>query len=219
LYLTTGYATNALRQIQEVRSKAHFALSPSNHLDLTRLEIMAWLVANQTNLAEHLIGETHNQGRTNLPTLGMLSQIRILQNRLDEALTLTDEMLQLRMDDPNLLLNKSALLIQTSNYSAAIPVLDQLLTRDSKNLGARLNRAIAQLKAGKLREAQRDYETLLNNSPSQFNLHFGLGEIGEQTKDREMALRHYRLYLKNAPPGTVEADEVRRRIKALEGAN
>jgi tetratricopeptide (TPR) repeat protein len=219
LYLTTGYATNALRQIQEVRSKAHFALSPSNHLDLTRLEIMAWLVANQTNLAEHLIGETHNQGRTNLPTLGMLSQIRILQNRLDEALTLTDEMLQLRMDDPNLLLNKSALLIQTSNYSAAIPVLDQLLTRDSKNPGARLNRAIAQLKAGKLREAQRDYETLLNNSPSQFNLHFGLGEIGEQTKDREMALRHYRLYLKNAPPGTVEADEVRRRIKALEGAN
>jgi tetratricopeptide (TPR) repeat protein len=148
----------------------------------------------------------------------MLIEARLAQGRTAEALKLNEELIELQPGDSEMLLNKTAMLIQLDRAREAVPILDRLIAREPRNDKAVLNRAIAHLKAGDYEKARSDYNSLLGRYPDFFNLHYGLGEIGYHTRDKEMALRHYRLYLKNAPPAAPEAKQVEARIKELEGS-
>src|SRR6185503_3980982 len=103
------------------------------------------------------------------------------------------------------LVNYAALKIRLGAYREAIPPLDQALEIEPNNLSARLNHGIANLQITNLDAARYDYELLERRvSKPNYLVHYALGEIAFQKKQKKTALEHYEKYLKLAPRGTPE---------------
>jgi tetratricopeptide (TPR) repeat protein len=114
----------------------------------------------------------------------------------------------------------AAVKIQDKEYEAAIPLLDRALKIDPDNGYALINRAIANLHAGRLDDSRRDYDALSRKMVSiPHQVHYGLAEIAWRQKQAKPALKHYEDYLKVAPPDTAEHREVQQRIKRLKSGS
>jgi tetratricopeptide (TPR) repeat protein len=107
--------------------------------------------------------------------------------------------------------------MQLGDFDKAIESLDKLLKLQPSNTAALLNRAIANLQSGKLDAAKRDYESLRESQPeSAYQIYYGLAEVAQKQKDTSAALKNYKLYLKHAPKGTSEYENIQQRVKELE---
>jgi len=93
--------------------------------------------------------------------------------------------------------------------------LPHLLTLQTNNYAAQLNRAIAHLQLGKLDAARRDCAAVAKAVPRSYQAWFGLAEIAYRQKDTPTAITNYQIYLTNAPPDTAEAKLVISRLKEL----
>ena len=70
------------------------------------------------------------------------------------------------------------------------------------------------MKIGRLDEAQRDYQTLESSLPKvPHTIYFGLFDIACRKKNPKTAVKYGELYLKIAPPGTIEYKDVQERTK------
>jgi tetratricopeptide (TPR) repeat protein len=129
-----------------------------------------------------------------------------------------DEALKAKPNEPAMLFLKSVALIQLKEYGQALPVLNTLLSVQTNNYAALLNRAISFYKVGNLDAAKPDYETVAKVAPKAFQAYYGLAEIAYQQKDFPVAIKNYELYLTNAPPHSEEAAGVIARLKELKSA-
>ena len=114
-------------------------------------------------------------------------------------------------------MNRGAAAIQLKDYAAALAPLNHALELSPRNPAALMNRAIALLQTGQLDAADKDYKLLLELAPSQFAVHYGLGEIAYRRQDTNTAIRHYESYLSNAPSNYPEAKFVANRLRELRG--
>jgi tetratricopeptide (TPR) repeat protein len=82
-----------------------------------------------------------------------------------------------------------------------------------------LRRAIANLRTGRLEEAQHDYEAVQKVAPKMFQIFYGLGEIAWQKHETNAAISNYQSYLANSPENTNEINTVKARLKELKAGS
>ncbi|HSA12169.1 MAG TPA: tetratricopeptide repeat protein [Candidatus Paceibacterota bacterium] len=145
-----------------------------------------------------------------------LARLFIHTGNYSNALATANQLLQTRPEDDNALFLKAVSLLQSKAYDDAVGPFTHLLTAQTNNYAAQLNRAIAYLQLGKLDAARRDYEAVAQALPRSYQAWFGLGEIAYRQQDAPAAIRNYRMYLTNAPPDTEEAKLVSARLKELQ---
>jgi tetratricopeptide (TPR) repeat protein len=99
----------------------------------------------------------------------------------------------------------------------AIATFTQVLELNPSDPAARINRASTYLHAGRLDEAQADYQELLKDFPTAYQVLFGLADIAVRKNDTKMAIEYYRRYLANGTPQSDEYKLVALRLKNLQG--
>ena len=116
--------------------------------------------------------------------------------------------------------------LQSDRFDEAIRSFDRILTIETNltaiHTTALHNRAISYLRADRLEESRKDYESLQRLFPTDRRLNYGLGEIAYKQKDTNAALRNYNLYLTNAenpfivpPANSNEVRSVKAKVKEL----
>jgi len=206
-----------LELIQEVRARpAVFPLTLTNRAELLFSEATARFGLGDAGGGALVLEAARAAEPTNLLFLAVAAQVYLQQGDFTNALRVINQQLEANPADPTALGNKGYVCLQLKAYDAAIPPLTRLLTLETNNLAAKLNRAIACLQSGHLEAAQRDYEELHRQFPTAYQLHYGLAEIAYRQRQTNTARRYYQLYLSNAPPDSAEAAFVRQRLQQLQ---
>jgi tetratricopeptide (TPR) repeat protein len=110
--------------------------------------------------------------------------------------------------------NYARVKVLNNETEAAIKLLDHAARLDPKNSRILMNRAISNLRLGRLDAAQQDYQALETSLPKvSYSVYFGLFDIASKKKNFKMAVRYGELYLKEAPRGTPEYKDVLERFK------
>jgi tetratricopeptide (TPR) repeat protein len=133
------------------------------------------------------------------------------------ALPHVEKMLTINPTNFNSLVNQGYIFLQMSNYIGAVSSFTRAMSLQPTNHIALFNRAVAHLLDKKYEQAKGDYEQLQKDYPTAYEVHYGLGEVAYQKNDRVSAIRHYQLYLSNAPTNSAEAKTVMDRLKELQG--
>jgi predicted Zn-dependent protease len=105
-------------------------------------------------------------------------------------------------------------LIAAAALAAYLAKVNPWVTLNSLSLTARVNRAFAYFRAGRLAEAESDYQALLKAFPTNHQALEGLAEIARQTGDANAAIRYYQRSLSQTVAGSPEARAVTARLKA-----
>jgi tetratricopeptide (TPR) repeat protein len=215
----TGAPEEAFRVVDEVRENPErFQLNRTNEVALTFVEAKAHLRSGNTNRALELLESSIAAAPDNTNLVNGVLAFLTREQMFTNALSIADSQLNRRPDDVNLLVNKGFYLVRLDQYEPAVAVLTRALELQGDNGPARLNRAIANLQLEKpenLESAKADYEELLLRFPSDPAIYYGLAEIAFLQGVTNQAIHNYRLYLSNAPPNTVEAEQVRQRLESL----
>ena len=221
-YSALGMGDQALQVIDQLRANAgKFDLNVTNRFELLRVEAAAHLSKNDWPAAEGAVLAAVRSNPRDPNARAFLAQLYMLTDRNTNALEVLEEQLTLSPTNTWALFHKARLYILEKQSEKAIAPLTQLLQVDPKNIAAILNRAIAELQAGKLEAAWNDYRAAEKISPfPSFQIHYGLAEVAYQRKDKDAAIHNYKLYLKHAPdadvPGLLAEKKLARdRLKEL----
>ena len=120
-------------------------------------------------------------------------------------------------NEPTALFLKSVSLIQMEAYERALQPLNQLISLQSTNYSARLNRGIANFKLGNYAPSKTDYEYVQKAIPAVYQASFGLAKIAEEEHDKTAAIKNYEIYLTHAPTNTPEAHAVTAAAEGTQG--
>ena len=167
-------------------------------------------------MAEKILQETIAKYPLSDMPYSTLAEIYHRLGRLTNAMEVLDKELKVQPENSGVLNNCARFKIINNDFQPAIKLLDHALRLDPKNMESLFNRAISNLKSGKLDDAQRDYqllETSLSTVP--YQVHYGLFDIAYRKKNPKTALKYGQLYAKGAPQGTAEFVDVSERIKKV----
>jgi predicted Zn-dependent protease len=134
------------------------------------------------------------------------------------ALRLLKAQLSKAPDDVSFLNRQAAILIQSGNAAAAIPVLTHILTI-TNSVEARISRATAELISQNLTAAESDFLELEKSGLESGRVNYGLATIAEHRHDTNQTVRYLRSCLASTPPGTMLWRQAKARLQALEGAS
>jgi tetratricopeptide (TPR) repeat protein len=185
---------------------------------LALLEAEAWAYARQNDLAkaERILSDAIKDHPLRPSPYATLAEIYRVNGRHNDAIELLDRQLKLQPEAVDALVHAGAMRMELLKFDEAIPLLDRALKLQPQNALALINRAIAQLRSGRLDGAQQDYEILERILPrTPHAVYYGLGEIAAQKKRYKEAIRYYDQYLKVAPVSAPETDTIRKRLQAL----
>lgn len=220
MYISAQQPDEALKLVERIYAIPGLADNSTNRAELVLVEASAY--ATKTNLAAAAQSATRALQRwpADQSVVSTALQIYLNSGSYTNALSLVDGMLRQNPEDPASLINKGFVCIQLGKFQEAIGPLTRVLnlaTNDQATLdNARFNRAVANLRAGKLDDAQADYEALRQLYTNSFQVHYGLAEIAYQRKDVRNAILHYEQYLTNSPTDPPEAIEgVRTKLDRL----
>jgi tetratricopeptide (TPR) repeat protein len=120
-------------------------------------------------------------------------------------------------DDTSAWLSKGLLQVQLTNFPEAIKLFTHVLTLETNNYAAILNRAFASVKCERYPEAQHDYETLRKLFPNSLEVNSGLAEIAFRKNDTNTAKYYYGLCISNSNPNAEQFKFLSERLKSLKG--
>ena len=206
----------ALKIVAEIQRDRDLApLGPTNEVEVALLEARAWFAKTNRPVAQGIIYALVATHPGDAFVLERASATFTACQSYNDALRIADRLLQLTPRDPAALANKGNLCVLTGDFSNAIPPLTLSLSL-TNTYAARLNRAIACLRTGRLDAAEADYQDLLRAFPTAYRAYSGLGEIAWQKKDTNTAIRYCEQYLSQAGADTEEAKSVAARLKSLQ---
>ena len=191
---------------------------PANNavaLEISRLEADSWLA--QTNLAT--AGSELESALQQHPDDTQIAN-RVIKAYLafgdyTNALRLVNAQLSKTPDNVHTLNSQAAILIQSGQAAAAIPVLDHILTLTNL-IAARLNRASAQVLCQNFAAAETDYRELEKSGVEPGRVSYGLATIAEHRHDTNQAVNYFRSCLTNTAPATFLWRQASARLQALE---
>jgi tetratricopeptide (TPR) repeat protein len=218
LHLTSHFPDAALAFVHEARLRAD--RSPggeTNMADLFTLEASCYYAKEEPEIAAEVIKTNLAAHPDNFQLLAAGCKVFADSGSYTNALAVNDQMLALNPTNAACWLNRGCFLVALNDYDKAISSFDHVLNLETNNPTALLYRAIANLRADKLDDALRDYETVQRSYPKAYQVYYGLGEIAYRRQDTNTAVRHYESYLSNAPPNYPEAKFVVNRLKELMG--
>jgi tetratricopeptide (TPR) repeat protein len=240
LYVISGMANQALKLVNQIQTHPDLRdAAQTNRVELLFVEASAHLALDDLRGAEAAVQAALRQHPGDVDMLAAATQVymkygsyfdnllaaktgsntnisALMRNGCySNALITVDQQLATAPTNMNALINKGYLCMQVGAYDQAISPLTKVLTMDTNNNSALLNRAIAYLRRDKLEAAQRDYEVLQKSFPTAFQIYYGLGEIAWRKKDTNAAIQNYQHYLANAQTNTTEAKLVISRLNEL----
>jgi predicted Zn-dependent protease len=215
LFNNSSVPDQALRIVAEIRADPDLRpLGPTNEVEVALLEARAWFVKTNRPVAQGVIYALLATHPGDALVLERAVATFTAYQDYSDALRITDHQLQLTPDDPVALANKGSLCVLTGDFSNAIPPLTLSLSL-TNTYAARLNRAIAYVRTGRLDAAEADYQDLLNAFPTAYRAYSGLGEIALQRRDTNTAIRRYEQFLSKAEADNEEVRAVAAKLKSL----
>ncbi len=149
--------------------------------------------------------------------LNNLGVIALREKRIDEALYYFSKALDKRRDYPKVLNNVGLALMARGDQEDAETYFKRAIAAEPDSPEPRLNLAALLRRQGKLEEASLPLKGLVEKDTSQPRIFLSYALIRDDAGDRADAVRYYRKYLVNAPPGQ-ERSAVIERLKVLENA-
>jgi len=205
----------ALSYIADIRATEP-KLHTADREALTATEAWAYVARKDVPTAEKILQETIAKYPLSDMPYSTLAEIYLHVGHLTNAMEVLDKELKAQPENSGVLNNCARLKIINNEFEPAIKLLDHALRLDPKNMLSLLNRAISNLKSGKLDDAQRDYQMLETSLPTvPYQVHFGLFDVAYKKKNPKTALKYGKLYAKGAPQGTAEFADVSERIKKV----
>lgn len=218
LNLNQNFPDRTIELVQEIRQIAQRIPSLNSNLgDLFTLEAAAYLAKKQDAIASQIINSNLANHPDDFNLLASACKAYADNGRHSNALAINARMLKLAPDNVACWINQGCFQIEIPDYAAAIASFDQAVNLETNNYRAILYRGIARLRADKIDEALKDYETVQRQFPNEPTVDYGLGEIAYRRQDTNSAIRYYESYLKNAPSQTAEAKMVASRLNELKG--
>jgi tetratricopeptide (TPR) repeat protein len=223
----------ALKLIADIHAREKvLGVTRTNAPDLLAVETSASLAKKDVAGAESVVSKALEKYPADETLLATATQVYMQYGYYSNALQTLDQSLRISPGEPTTLVNKGFAYIQLGNYAQAVAPLTKAIELELKKeppqtnnatgdqhsplfYTAILNRGIANLRSEQFDAAQKDYETLQKAAPTEFRVHYGLGEIAYRKRDTNAAVRSYDLYMANAPTNTAEAIEIQRRLKEL----
>ncbi len=219
LYVLNRMPERALDIIKEIR--AHPSLlsaSETNRPQLLFVETSAHMGQRDVEGAQKVVEAALKKSPGDEALLATAVQVYMTFQSYSNALGVIEQQLVATPNNLIALNNKGYVCIVMTNFQEAIPPFTRILTIDTNNYSARLNRAISYLRLDNLEPSQSDYELLLKSHPTDSRVLYGLAEIAWRKKDNNSALRYYQLYLSNANTNTAEAKIVLDRVQKLKSS-
>ena len=216
IYTRLQFSDRARSLINHLRdqTKSLPASSPMD-LEMALLEANSWLSQTNTANASGVLQSVLQQHPDDMQIVYGVIGAYLAFGDFTNALQLVNTNLARSPDDVASLNIQAAILIQSGDAAAAIPVLDHILTLT--NLPeARLTRAIARLACKDFEAAETDFRVLEKSGKDPGRVGYGLAAIAEQRHDTNQAAHYLRLCLTNTPPGTILWDKASARLRTLE---
>ena len=213
-YIDLRDFASALEQTDHIQASA----PPRNGAGLARL-MMCHTTALQglgrTNEADACIESFVREYREREDVLLTAAEVCGNNRQFRGELGVLGELLRREPHDVKLLARKGWAELQLSKCDEASETLTQVLALDRSNEEARLHRAIAFLRAGRLEAAREDYQELLKTTASSQDALFGLGAIAWRKQDTNAAIELYEQYLSNGVPGLAQYRAAAARLRQL----
>ncbi len=220
-FLQAQSPDRALEVLQLIREQSEATgLNEYAQIDLASLEATALYGKNEFDKANAILDALAARYPNQPVLFEVLSQIYV------SAATLRPEFLpraeqavrrHLELSPTNLAaLNQSGTLAYLKqDFTTADARYSEVLAKEPGAESTRLNRAMANLRAGRLDRALEDYQVLAEKNPKVPAIQYGLGEIAEKQGRTADALKHLATYLDTAPRGTPEYTNVVERVAKL----
>lgn len=238
LHVVGGSPDSSLEVLGKIRADSkQLGLGPTNELDLVSVEASAYLAKSDVASAVRAIDKSLQSYPEDQGIWAVASQVFTSFGYYSNSLEYVEKRLRQNPQNPVLLLDKGYVLLQlamqqqeqsqtnlaeASLAQAILPLTRVIALEREKNTdvyqNALFNRAVAHHRGGRYAEARADLLELLKGNPDSAQLHYSLGELSERLNDKEAAVRHYQLYLQNAPTNAPDPFNVSERLKTLEGA-
>jgi Flp pilus assembly protein TadD len=213
--LKAGLLDLALKYIDDVRTTEK-KLHTGDRESLMQTEAWAHIYRNDLPAAEKLLTEAQSQYPLNDAPYSTMAEIYLRLGRITNAMQVLEKELKAQPENGTALNNYARLKILNNELDSAIKLLDHALSLDPKNSMIVFNRAVTNLRLEKLDDAQRDYQTLETTLPNvPYTVYYGLFDISDKKKNPKTAVKYGELYLKSAPKGTHEHNDVLDRIKKI----
>jgi tetratricopeptide (TPR) repeat protein len=215
----SGFPDVALEQLADFRSRyAALGIEPAHELELFQAEAWARVSMQDLSSAERLLATAQAKFPQESAPTDTLVDIYLQQNQLTNALQTLDRQVKEQPSNGRALVNYASLKIRLRQYTEALPLLEKALKLNPKDQPALVNRALANLRSGRLDDAERDYRSLLSSGASTYQItaYYGLVKVYSAKKNRKQALRYLNEFLKIAPPDMperTEAEELKRLLK------
>ncbi len=183
----------ALAYAAEVRASPQ-RIHTADRAALIQIEGWSHAYRNDLPTAEKILREAQAKNPLDEAPYSTLAEIYLRLKRITNAMEVVKQQLKAQPENSNALNNYARLQILNNEFEAAVKVLDHALSLEPKNNLILLNRAICNLKSGKIDDAQRDYQTLEASLPKvPYAVYFGLFDVAFQKKTpllEERSRRH-----------------------------
>jgi len=218
LQLMANQPDAALALTDEIHAHTNrFELNTTNQIELLTVEAAAHFARNDSTQAVQLIEKALAADPRDEQVLNTALKLYNQYGQISNSLEIVERQLAVASNNVAALLNKSSLCIQLGNHDLAITTLNRLLATETNNAAALLNRAIAYLGANRLNEAKADYEYLVQQHPTAYQLYYGLSDVALRQGDTNAAIRYTETYLTNAPPDIPEYQAMGARLRLMLG--
>jgi tetratricopeptide (TPR) repeat protein len=195
-----------------------FLTNSAVDLEVALLEANSWLLqtnlANARNALQSVLRQHPDDARIANRVLNTYLAIGDFTN----ALRLVKAEVSKAPDDVSSLTRQAAILIQSGNAAAAIPILTHILTI-TNSAEARISRATAELISQNLTAAESHFRELEKSGLELGRVNFGLATIAELRHDTNQTVRYLQSCLVSTPPGTMLWRQAKARLQAFEGAS
>lgn len=180
---------------------------------LLRIRGTALWSSGQTNAAAEFVAAFTARHLNATPVVAAAADLCARTGPLAAELHWRELLQQREPNRPDWLVKLGNAELRAEKFEAAITTLTRALTLSSANDAARLFRAVAALRAGRLDEARQDYETLLRTPGFAQSARFGLGNIAWQTHDTNALIQFYQSFLSNSAAIGPEMEIATQRLK------
>jgi tetratricopeptide (TPR) repeat protein len=222
-FLQAQAPDRALAVLREIRERSGPGeLNEYAQIDLADLEARALLGQDKPDQAVALLDGVAKRYPEQPAAFEVISQLYLSVATVNpDFVTRAEEAVKrhLALSPTNLIAryNSGTVSFLKQDWAGAVASYSAVLQQDPGMQNARMNRAIANLRAGNYPPALEDYQKLAEKNPDLFQVQYGLGHIADKQGRTADALKHLNRYLELAPKGLPEYTNVLGQVAQLKG--
>ena len=190
------------------------SVAESLNIQLSLEEARSWLALGKVAAARQLLQPLYAKLPADRSLASQIFQVALSAGDLDQALKLVERQMAGKPGDVDLQINRAAALIQLGRLPDALSALEQVLAVTNAPL-ARLNRGLANLRAGNDSAAEADFLKILPLQLEPFWVNYDLGGIATKRGDTNQAAGYFKAARAAVPPGTTQWKKAATALKGL----